>query len=325
MLEPPDPPVTIDDVRVAATRIRDRVHRTPILSSATLGDRAGARVLLKAELFQRTGSFKVRGSFNKVDSLTEDERRRGVISISAGNHAQAIAYACGRAGIDCMVVMWRSASPLKVEATRGYGATVDADSADPDEAYARLDALLAETGRVLVHPFDDPAVIAGQGTLGLELCEQVPDVDAVLVSTSGGGLLSGVATAVKAIRPSARVISVQAAATASLRAALDAGGSVRIEQRPTIADALTAPYLGHHCFEICRELVDEVVLLEEEELAEGFRFLYTRGKLACEVAGAAPAAALLAGKVDVRGATAVAVVSGGNVASDAAARLLAAG
>jgi threonine dehydratase len=315
--------VTVDDIESAARRIRDRIHRTPVLSSTALDDRTGAPVLLKAELFQRTGSFKVRGSLNKVDSLTEDERRRGVISISAGNHAQAIAYACAKTGIDCLVLMWRFTSPLKVEATRGYGATVDLDSADPDEAYARLNGLIGETGRTLVHPFDDPAVIAGQGTLGLEVCEQVPDVDAVLVSTSGGGLTAGVATAVKALRRSARVIAIQAAATATLPAALEAGQSVRIEQRPTIADALTAPYLGRHCFEACRDLVDEVVVLEEEELAEGLRFLYSRAKLACEVAGAAPVAAMLAGKVDLEGAKAVAVISGGNIAADAAARVLA--
>jgi threonine dehydratase len=165
-------------------------------------------------------------------------------------------------------------------------------------------------------------VIAGQGTLGLELCEQVPDLDAVLVSTSGGGLLAGVATAVKAIRPSARVVSVQAAASPSLRAALDAGGSVKIQQQATIADALTAPYLGQHCFKACQHLVDDVVLLSEAELAEGFRFLYGRGKLACEVAGAAPVAALLAGKLDIGGSTAAAIVSGGNISPEAAASLL---
>jgi threonine dehydratase len=315
-------PPGVDDVRHAAERLDGAVHRTPVFTSSTLGAMNGARVSLKAELLQRTGSFKVRGATNRVAHLSPAERARGVISISAGNHAQAVALACREASVDCTVLMWKSASPMKVEATRAYGATVDLDSATPDEAYDRLPGLIEATGRTLVHPFDDPLVIAGAGTVGLEICEQVPDVDVVLVPASGGGLVSGVAVAVKSLKPDAHVVAVQAAATATIPPALAAGEATRIVQGATIADALTAPMLSSLGFAICRDLVDDVVLLSEDELADGFRFTFARTKLAAEVAGAAGIAALLAGRIDVAGSHVVALVSGGNIAPEAAARLL---
>jgi threonine dehydratase len=314
--------ISLRDVQEAGERLRGRVHLTPVLSSAALGELTGGSISLKAELFQRTGSFKVRGALNKLDSLTPDERSRGVVSISAGNHAQAVAYACGKSGVDCLVMMWKSASPLKVEATRGYGAEVDLSSADPDEAYDRLSAVTEETGRVLVHPFDDPVVMAGQGTVGLEICEQVPDVDTVIVATSGGGLISGVATAVKGLLPGSRVVAVQAKASPSLVEARRAGGSVRFRQEPSIADALTAPYLGASCYEVCDRLVDDVVLVSDDEIADAMRFLYARAKLACEPAAAAPVAAILGGGLDLKGRKVVAVISGGNVLPQVAASVL---
>lgn len=314
--------ISLDDVGAAAERLGGRVHRTPVFSSTTLGSSTGATVWLKAELFQRTGSFKVRGALHKVDSLTDAERTRGVISISAGNHAQAIAYACAQSQIDCLVLMWRSASELKVAATRGYGAEVDLGSADPDEAYDRLHEIIDRTGRALAHPFDDPVVMAGQGTVGLEICEQVPGVDTVVVAASGGGLLSGVATAVKGLHPDSRIIAVQAEASPSLVEATAAGGSVRFTQRPSIADALTAPYFGQSCFEVASRLVDEVVLVSDVEIADAMRFLYGRAKLACEPAAAAPIAALLQARLDVAGRNVVAVVSGGNVLPEVAASIL---
>ena len=306
---------TFGDVERAARRLGARVHRTPVFSSATLSRAAGAPVFLKAELFQRTGSFKPRGVFTRLDALSPEERARGVISISAGNHAQALAYACGREGLDCLVVMWQGASPLKAEAARGYGATVDTAAAGPPEAFERLEELRATSGRVLVHPFDDPLVIAGQGTVGLEICEDLPDVEVVVVPVGGGGLVSGVATAVKtAAAHDVRIVAVEPAGSAALGAALEAGRPVRPERSPTIADGLDAPFLGDTCFEICRELVDESVTVSEAELGEGLRFLYSRAKLAAEPAGAAGVAALLARKIDVENAAAVAiVVSGGNV------------
>jgi threonine dehydratase len=309
--------ITIDDVESAARTIAGRVHRTPLLRSTTLG------AYLKAELFQKTGAFKVRGALNKIASLTEEERARGVATVSAGNAGQAVAWAAREEGIDALIVTWRSADTAKVAAMRGYGATVD-DSADgPGDAFDRLHAVLEETGRTLVHPFDDPLVIAGQGTIGLEFVEDGAVPDVVLAAAGGGGLVSGVAVAVKARNPAARVIAVEPEGSDALHAALEAGHPVPVTPR-TAADALTGPFAGENCLAICRELGVESVLVTEEELAEAFRFLYARTKLACELGAAAPAAAILAGKAGIeKGQTVVAVVSGGNVAADQAAAILA--
>jgi threonine dehydratase len=315
--------VSGDDVLAARERIAGRVHRTPLFSSATLSRHTGAEVHLKAELFQRTGSFKPRGVFNKLATLSDDEKRRGVISISAGNHAQALAYASAAEGIDALVVMWRDASAQKIAAARGYGATVDTEAPGSPEAFDRLEELRAETGRTLVHPFDDPVVIAGQGTVGLEIVEEVPDVDVVLVQVGGGGLVSGIATAVKALRPQARVVAVEPELSAALHESLAAGEAVRVQPK-SIADGLAGPFAGDHAVAICGALGVETVLVSEDELREAFRFLYARAKLACEVAGAATTAALLSGKAGLEGGERVAaVVSGGNVAPETAAAILA--
>jgi threonine dehydratase len=280
-------------------------------------------VLLKAELFQRTGSFKPRGVLNKLASLSAEEKRRGVIGISAGNHAQALAYAAGLEGIDALLVMWRGASEQKITATRGYDATVDLEAGDPAAAFERLAELIDETGRTLVHPFDDPLVIAGQGTVGLEILEDGPVPDVVLAGAGGGGLISGIAVAVKARNRNARVVAVEPEGSTALHSAFEAGHPVPVTPN-TAADALTGPFVGDHCFEICRELGVESVLVSEDELSEAFRWTYARTKLACELGGAAPVAALLAGKAGVRkGDTVVAVVSGGNIAPQQAAAILA--
>jgi threonine dehydratase len=315
--------IGLEDVLDARRTIRARVHRTPVFSSATLGELTGARVHLKAELFQRTGSFKPRGVLTKLASLSPEEKARGVIGISAGNHAQALAYGAGLEGVDCLVVMWTGASAQKIAATRRYGARVDLEATNPSEAFRRLDELLEETGRTIVHPFDDPRVMAGQGTVGLELLEDVPDVDVVVVPVGGGGLVSGVATAVKGTRPEARVVAVEPEGSAALHRALEAGERVEIEPR-SIADGLNAPHVGRNALVICRDLVDASVLVSEEEIVEAMRFLYGRAKLACEPAGAASTAALLAGKVPLgAGESVVAVVSGGNVAARTASDILA--
>src|SRR5438094_2352742 len=319
----PAAPLGLDDVRRARETIAGRLHRTPLLSSRTLSDRTGATVLLKAELLQRTGSFKPRGVLNKLASLSPEEKARGVISISAGNHAQALAYAAAVEGIDALVVMWETASPMKVEAAREYGATIDTSAPDIPAAFERLDRLIEETGRTLVHPYDDPLVMAGQGTVGLEILEDAPDVDTVIVPVGGGGLVSGIAAAVKGARPEARVVAIEPELSAALHESLKAGGPVTVEPR-SIADGLNGPYAGPRCVEACTALGVESVLVTEDDLLEGFRFMYARTKLACEVAGAAPAAALLAGKIDVEpGQTVAAVVSGGNVAPETAAAILA--
>ncbi len=309
---------TRDDVLAARETIAGRVHRTPTFSSATLGERIGARVFLKAELFQKTGSFKPRGVLNKLASLSPDERARGVVTWSAGNHAQAVAWAASSQGIDCLVVMSSGASPQKVAATRGYGAVVDLEAPDHSAAHERLLRLIEETGRTYVPPFDDPFVIAGQGTVGLEIAEDVPDADLIVCPIGGGGLISGLATAVDC-----RVVGVEPERSAAFTAGLAAGKSVHIDLQSTIADGLAPPFAGELTLAVGRERVEEVVLLTEEEIAAGMRFLYARAKLACEPSGAAATAALLAGKVVVEpGSTVVAVVSGGNAAAKVASAIL---
>jgi threonine dehydratase len=309
--------IALDDVERAARTIAGRVHRTPLLYSTTLGAH------LKAELFQKTGAFKVRGALNKIASLTRDERRHGVATVSAGNAGQAVAWAAREAGVDALIVTWRTADALKVSAMRGYGATVDLEADGPTTAFERLREVLIETGRTLVHPFDDPLVIAGQGTVGLEILEDGPVPDVVLAGCGGGGLISGIAVAVKARNRNARVIAVEPEGSTALHSAFAAGQPVPVTPN-TAADALTGPFAGDHCFEICRELGVESVLVSEDELFDAFRWTYARTKLACELGGAAPVAALLAGKAGVRkGETVVAVVSGGNIAPQQAAAILA--
>jgi threonine dehydratase len=300
---------TRDDVERARVTIGDRLARTPMQSNRTIGAR------LKCELFQRTGSFKSRGALNKMSSLTEEERRRGVIAISAGNHAQAAAFAAAVEGVDALVVMWQGASEQKITATRGYGATVDLEATGPGDAFDRLHELIEQTGRTLVHPFDDPLVISGAGTVGLEIEEDAPDADAIVVPVGGGGLISGIQTA---LAGRMRVIAVEPETSTALKTGLEHGKSTPVT--PTsIADGLNAPFAGALALEICRDL--ELVLVTEEEIEHAFRMLYQRAKLAVEPAGAAATAAWLAGKIDAKNP--VLMVSGGNVAAQTAAAILA--
>jgi threonine dehydratase len=309
--------VGADDVRRAREAIGGRLHRTPLFSSATLGE----RVFLKAELFQRTGSFKPRGVLTKLASLSPEEKGRGVIGISAGNHAQALAYCAALEDVDCLVVMWEGASAQKIEATRNYGAAVDLTASGPAGAFERLAELIEETGRTLVHPFDDPLVIAGQGTVGLEILEDVPEASVILVPCGGGGLVAGIAAAAEG----RRVVAVEPELSPALNRGLAEGRSVPVEPR-SIADGLSAPFAGEHALALCRELGVESVLVSEDEIAEAMRLLYTRAKLACEPAGAVGVGALRAGKVGLnKGETGVVVVSGGNVAPETASAILSPG
>ena len=312
--------MTVSDTVLAAREaIRGRLLRTPVFSSATLSVLTGARVLLKAELFQKTGSFKPRGVLNNLAALSPEQRARGVISISAGNHAQALAWGAKNEGIDALLVMWQGASEAKIDATRGYGATVDLEATNPTEAFDRLDALQRETGRTLVHPFDHPLTIAGQGTVGLEIVEDVPETTILVVPVGGGGLISGIALAAQG----RRVIGVEPELSPALHEALEAGKPVPVKPA-SIADGLSAPFAGTHCLEIAKEHVETVVLVAEDEINTAMRFLYTRAKLACEPAAAVATAALLAGKIPLAGnETVVAVVSGGNVATETAVAILA--
>jgi threonine dehydratase len=254
---------------------------------------------------------------NKVASLSEDERSRGIVTWSAGNAAQGAAFAARDAGIPCTVFMWATANPMKVAATRGYGAEVNLEAETPAEAHERLLAFVEETGRVFVHPFDDPVLQAGHGTLGLEVVEDVPDAATIVVPIGGGGLIAGVASAVDC-----RVVGVEPESAPSLTAALEAGEPVRIEPK-SVADGLNAPFTGEGTLAVCRERVDEVVLVTEDEIADGMRFVYGRAKLACEPAGAAAVAAILAGKVRAGDGPIVAVVSGGNADPTVVAGILA--
>ena len=306
------------DVLAAAAAIEGRVHRTPVFTSASLERELGAPVYLKAELFQRTGSFKPRGVLNKLASLSAEEKARGVIGISAGNHAQALAYAASLERVDALLVMWQGTSEQKRAATIGYGGIVDVEATSPAEAFQRLEELQQQTGRTLVHGFDDELVIAGHGTIGLELEEEVPELDLVLVPAGGGGLVSGIAAAVEA-----RVVAVEPELSPALHEGLRAGQPVPVQPR-SIADGLSAPFAGERCLAICRAHGVESLLVAETEIEAAFRFLYGRAKLACEAAAAAALAPLLAGKIPLDGAKGVAVVvSGGNVAADTAAAILA--
>jgi len=306
--------IGIEEIQRAAERIRGRVHRTPLLSAASLGDRARVRLHLKCESFQKTGSFKPRGALNKVLSLSSAERAKGLITVSAGNHAQAVAWAARQIPVPCAVVMPRDAPRAKLDAVRGYGAEVILH-ADRATLFDRLHEEREARGATFVHPFDDPVVLAGAGTTGLEIAEDLPEVEAVVVPVGGGGLLCGVACAVKALLPRTRVIAVELEAGPGLRPALDAGKPVPVT-RPanTLADGMTPPFVGAIPLEAARLLVDEIVTVAEEEIIAAMELLLTRAKLYVEGSGAAATAALLSGKVRLASnALTVAIVSGGNV------------
>jgi threo-3-hydroxy-L-aspartate ammonia-lyase len=301
--------ISIDDVRAAADRIADLAHRTPLLRSRTLDARVGAPVALKAENLQRAGAFKFRGACNAVAALRPD----GVCSVSSGNHAQALALAAREHGAHATILMPRDAPASKRAATEGYGAEVlefDRYSEDRD---ALVRELAAERGLTLVHPYDEPLVMAGQGTVGLELAAEVEDLDVVLVPCGGGGLLSGVATAIKALRPAARIVGVEPQASDDTARSLRAGERVAVEVRPTIADGQQLPTPGERTWPVIRALVDDVVTVSDAEIVEAMRLLFERMKVVAEPSGATALAALLAGRVELRAGTVGVVISGGNV------------
>jgi threonine dehydratase len=319
-------PIPIEAIREAAARIAPRVHRTPVLSSTTLGEGAGlgAPLLLKCESFQKTGSFKPRGALNVVLSLPPERLARGLVTVSAGNHAQAVAWAARAAGVPCTVVMPTHASRSKRAATEGYGAVI-VEHPDLATLFDRLREEEARTGAAFVHPFDDPAGLAGAGTVGLEIVEQVEDVACVVVPIGGGGLIGGIASAVKQLKPECRVIGVDLAEGPGMAPALAAGKPIPVPRPKTIADGLAAPFVGQIPFEVATRYVDEVVAVSEAQIVEAMFALYTRAKLVAEGAGAAATAAALAGLVPTppRGAV-VCVLSGGNVDPERAADAFAA-
>jgi len=307
-----EPMVELPDILAARDRVAGRVHRTPTLSARSLGEAAGVRLHLKAELLQKTGSFKVRGVLNKLLTMDPADRSRGLVSLSAGNHAAALAWGASTVGSKATIVMPATAVQSKVDATRGYGGEVVLTEGNLLEVCLELQR---QRGLVLVHPFDDPAVIAGQGTVGLELLEDLPELDVVLVPVGGGGLLSGIAAAIKGRRPDTWVVGVEPTGADIVYRSLQAGKPLRLDTRPaTVADGLAAPFAGEHTQAQIQRDVDEVVLVEDDAILRALKLIVERAKLVPEPAGAAAFAALLAGafKPDP-GAVTACVVSGGNV------------
>jgi len=305
--------IPLEAIRDAAARTRSQLHRTPVFTSRSLGERAGVNLHLKCESFQKTGSFKPRGALNIVLSMAPERRARGLITVSAGNHAQAVAWAARAAGVPCTVVMPVDAPRSKIDAVRGYGASIVSHD-DRATLFDRLHEEEARSGATFVHPFDDPVGLAGAGTVGLEIVEQVPDVDCVVVAIGGGGLMAGVASAVKALKPRCRLIGVELEAGPGMTPALAAGKPIPVPRPSSIADGLTPPFVGAIPLQVAQEALDELVLVTEAEIVEAMRSLIVRAKLYVEGAGAAATAALLAGKArPPAGAVVVSIVSGGNV------------
>lgn len=303
---------TLADIQAARRRIADRIRRTPSFSSRTLTERLGVPVVLKAETFQKTGSFKSRGALNAVRLLSAEDRRRGIVTISAGNHAQAVAYAAAAEGIRCVVVMPAHASTSKTDATRGFGAEVILHGT-VHEAFALFERLQHERGLVPLHPFDDPAVIAGQGTVGLEILEDVPDASLIVVPVGGGGLISGIATAVRESGARARIVGVEPDDSAAMHRARVAGRPVRLERVGSVADGLGAPAVSERTLRIVQRYTDDMVLVSDDEILGALRFLLERQKLLVEPAGAAGLAAALGRMAMPSQGSLVIVLSGGNV------------
>lgn len=306
--------IGIQDIREASERLDDYIKKTPCQSSEAFSRLSGASVCLKLENQQFTGSFKERGALNKLLSLSEDERRRGVICASAGNHAQGVAFHAGRLGIPATIVMPDRTPLIKISRTRGFGARVELAGANFDEAYAEARRIQEKERLTFVHPFDDDFVMAGQGTIGLELIEQVPDLDAVIVPIGGGGLIAGVATAVKALSPKVRVYGVQTAAFPSMQRSVEAGEPVTVASGSTIADGIAVKRPGDKTLRVIQERVDGIVTVSEEEIANAIVLLLEEEKTVAEGAGAAALAALIHGHLpDLRGKRCAVVISGGNI------------
>ena len=305
--------VDLPAVEAARRRLRDAIVQTPCAYSQTLSELTGARCFVKLENLQMTGSFKERGAANLLLQLTQDERRRGVIAASAGNHGLAVAFHAARLGAPATIVMPEYAPLIKVTNARRYGAEVVLHGSNFDEAYERARALEAERGLIFVHPFDDPRVIAGQATLGLELLEQLPEVEAIILPVGGGGLIGGVGLAVKSTRPDVQVLGVQAAALPAMSRSLEARQRVRVDAAPTIADGIAVRQVGALTLELAQAWVDRVVTVDEEELSNAVLLLLEIEKTVVEGAGAAPLAALLNRPLGLERRSVALVLSGGNI------------
>ena len=315
--------VKLSDIQQARENVREIINPTPILSDRTLSSEIGANAFLKAECLQRSGSFKVRGAYNKISRLSNEEKSRGVVTGSAGNHAQAVALAARLNNIRSTIVLPVQAPLTKVTATKAQGADVILHGASFDEAVAYSRELEMEHGYTYVHAFDDELVIAGQGTIGLEIVEDLPDVSVVVVPIGGGGIISGIATAVKSLNPKARVVGVQAANVAPVNKSLQEGHPVEVGYLPTIADGIAVKRPGAVTLPIIKEYVDEVVEVTEEEITKGIFHCVQNSHLVVEGAGSAGVAALLAGKVKLsKSDTVCAVLAGGNIDANLLALIL---
>lgn len=307
--------VTLQDIKDAKETIKDIVKKTDILESAKLSAMTGANVFYKCENLQKTGSFKVRGACNKIANLTDEEKVNGVIASSAGNHAQGVALGAKMTGIKATIVMPATAPLAKVTATKGYGAEVVLNGLVYDDAYAKAVELQKETGATFLHPFDDKYVIAGQGTIGLEILEQLDgNVDTIVCPIGGGGIIAGIAVAAKGINPNIKIVGVQTANIPSMQESMKNGEVTTAFKATTIADGIAVKTPGNVTFEIIKELVDEVIVVEEDEIAQGMLFLMENQKVVAEGSGAVSTAALLSGKyVPQKDENVVCVISGGNV------------
>ncbi|HSC29081.1 MAG TPA: threonine ammonia-lyase [Vicinamibacterales bacterium] len=310
-------PLGRDVFEAAYERVSPHIYHTPLFTSRLLSERTGFDVRLKAEMLQRTGSYKIRGPLNKFAFLTDEEKRRGVVCSSAGNHAQGVALAAKIYGIRAVVVMAENATPSKVAATRGYGAEVVLHGTIWDEANEKAKQLVRDRGLTYVHPFDDLDLIAGQGTLGLEVVRDWPDVDVVVVPIGGGGLISGIAMAVKGVKPGVRVIGVESSGAPAMAESVKSGKLVTLERVDCIIDGLRVKRVGDTTFEVVRRYVDGIVTLPDERIFDAMIWVMSHAKLVVEGAAAAPVAALLDGLVAApRGSKVVCVLSGGNVNLD---------
>jgi threonine dehydratase len=305
--------MNLDDVIIAREKMKGIVHETPLDYSKTFSTLSHNEVFLKLENLQKTGSFKVRGSYNKMISLSQEELKKGVVAASAGNHAQGVAYSSQMLGIPCTIVMPKGAPLSKVLATRQYGAEVILEGAVFDEALAYALELKDQLGATFIHAFDDEAVIAGQGTVGLEIIDQLPDVEAIICPVGGGGLIAGVAMAVKQKNPAISVYGVQTLACPSMKQSLIEKKPVMVEAAPTMADGIAVQKPGQQTFEIIKEYVDDIFCVDEMEIARTMLMVLERNKLLVEGSGASPLAALLYDKVNLRNKKVAVVLSGGNV------------
>ncbi|MGI1658445.1 MAG: threonine ammonia-lyase [Desulfitobacterium sp.] len=305
--------LTLAKIQEAQNAIHPYIHRTVLDHSSTMSALTGADIYLKMENLQKTGSFKARGAMNKILKLSEDEKKKGVLAASAGNHAQGVAMAASRLGIASTIVMPENAPLAKVSATEGYGAKVILSGAVFDDAYQKAVEIQQETGATFIHAFDDWEVMAGQGTIGLEIFEQLPDVDTVLVPIGGGGLIAGVGVALKSLKPNVRIIGVQATGAASMLHALEVGKPELLARANTVADGIAVKKAGERTFATVRQVVDAIVTVEEEEISQAILMLMERTKTLAEGAGAVSVAAALQHKVDLKGQKAVLILSGGNI------------